>query len=90
MTELARASHDTVNINGLGNLDADQTTAYTNFTPHGDWKAMSLNRDVSSEEVQTQKLDAMPGFRFSWWYTGGKVTPDDTFKDDKMTKQFVR
>ena len=33
LTELARGSKDRVYMQGLGVLDADQTTAYTNFTP---------------------------------------------------------
>ena len=46
-------------------------------------------RDVSSEDVEAQMLDVMPGFKFSWWYSGEEVTPENKFKDDEMTKQFV-
>ena len=51
---------------------------------------MYLSRDLTSEEVKTQKLDVMPGFRFSWWYLGTEVTPDNKYKDKEMTQQFVR
>ncbi len=92
MTGLASGSEDTVYMDGLGNLDADQTTAYTNFTPPGGeyGRSMNLIRDVSSEEVESQRLDLMPGFRFSWWYSGAEVTPDNKYKDEEITKQFVR
>ncbi len=90
MTGLASGSEDTVKMDGLGDLDADQTTAYKNFTPPGYYKSMRLLPDVSSEEVETQKLDLMPGFRFSWWYSGAEIIPDNRYKDENITKQFVR
>ena len=93
MTGLLGSSKDTVRINGLGDLDADQTFAYTNFTPPGDRKYVELTRDLTSEDVEQQsKLDVMPGLRFSWWYTGAELTPEPErkYKDDDMTKHFVR
>ena len=95
MTGLASNSKDKVRMAmgdglGLGNLDADQTTAYKNFTPSGNTKRMDLSRDVSSEDVEAQRLDLMPGFKFSWWYTGAEITPYNKFKDNEMNKQFVR
>ena len=100
MTGLARGSVDIVTID---NLEDEQTTVYRNITPPlyetvpsgsfvapvANFRIMLLWRDVSSEDVESQKLDLMPGFRFSWWYSG-EVTPDNRFKDDKMNKQFVR
>ena len=80
----------TIYLQGLAFLGANQTTAYANFTPPGDYRHMRLFRDVSSEDVETQKLDMMPGFRFTWWYSGTEVTPDNKFKDENITKQFVR
>ena len=80
---------DTVKMEGLGYLDADQTTAYTNCTPPiGSF--VELSRHVSSEDVKQQKLDLMPGFRLTWWYTGAEVTPERKYKDTEMTKYFVR
>ena len=42
------------------------------------------------DDVDTQKLNVMPSFRFTWWYSGDEVTPDNKHKDYEMTKQFVR
>ena len=88
MTELAKDSKDTVSIDRVPD---DQMTA--NFTPPGPdsyspfpYRSVKLSRDVSSEDVESQRLDVMPGFRFSWWYSGAEVTPDNRFKDEKMTK----
>ena len=90
MTGLSGDSKDLVKMDVMGDLDADQTTAYTNLTPPVKYRDMYLRRVVSSEDVVTQKLDVMPGFRLSWWYTGAEVTPDSNYKEKEMTKQFVR
>ena len=92
MTGLASGSEDRIKLGRFWNkyLDADQTTAYTNFTPPVSREFMSLWRDVSLDDVETQKLDLMPGFKFTWWYSGAEVTPDNRYKDEEMTKQFVR
>ena len=95
LTGLTIGSIDTVMVD-FTDLDADQTTAYTNFTPPGGYsnayRVMKLQRSVSSEDVEIQKLDTMPGFRFSWWYTGIGVDliPDNRYEDEWMNKQFVR
>ena len=80
---------DTVYVNNIGYLFSGQTT-YANFTPNSMYSYVSLERKVSAEEVNRQKLDLMPGFRFSWWYSGLEVTPDNKYKDDKVNKLFVR
>ena len=86
---------DDVNIEDLGNVDADQTTVYKNYTPPGikysnPYQLIILFRNVSSEDIEVQKLDVMPGFRFSWWYTGKEVTPYKKYKNKGITKQFFR
>ena len=72
--------------------DADQTTLYKNFTPPGEERFLYLSRYVSSdEEVDQQKLEMMPGFRLSWWYSGvAEITPDNGFKYYQHNKLFVR
>ena len=88
MTRLAKGSRDTVYIGGRGYLI--QKTFYTNFKPPAEYRYIEVKRVVSSEDVETQRLDLMPGFRFSWWYSGGEVTPKNRYKDDEHNKQFVR
>ena len=95
MSGLERSSKDRVEMEGLGLLDADQMTANTKFTPPcpciNFLRSINLNRDVSSDDVKTQKLEKVPGSRFIWWYTGPEITPENYFyKFDEMTKKFVR
>ena len=94
MKGLAISSRDSFYLKGPGWLNADLTTAYKNFTPPGGIlveRFMKLARKVNSGDIKTQSLDLMPGFRFSWWYSGAKVTPENR---DKQTtnnnKHFVR
>ena len=91
MRGLARGSEDYgyLPVRGLGYLPSDQTTAYLNITPANNAN-FALYRKVSCLDVNHQRLDVMPGFRLTWWYTGAEVTPDNKYKDEEMTKQFVR
>ena len=95
MTELADGSIDRVDIKYEYFLDPEQTIVYKNFTIHSsDYTTpvgVHLSRSVSSWDVELQKLDVMPGFRLSWWYTGAtEVIPDSFYEDEKLTKHFVR
>ena len=89
MTALRRGSFMAVIMDG-SYVGADKTNASRNFTPPAYRRSLNFNRAVSSEDVEQSKLDAMPGFRLSWWYTGAEVTPERKYKDEEMTKQFVR
>ena len=55
-------------------------------------RKMELYRDVNSDDFEQLKMDMMPGFRFTWWYTatGKEVKPDIKYKHHTFTKQFVR
>ena len=47
--------------------------------------------DISKTEVEYMKLDEMPGFRISWWYswyTDPYVTPENLYSDFE-NKQFT-
>ena len=95
VTGLASNSKDRVFITGLGYLDSEQTSAYTNFTLTKDYRYIKLERYVTSDDLNTTELDMMPGFRFSWWYTssdGVEVTPEPQHKyaDNEITKHLAR
>ena len=98
MTNLAFGNKDKVYMEGFeGQLDDDKTTFYANFTPPqkapNKSRRISLTRNLRSEEVDKQRLDQMPGFRVSWWYTGTEeVTPEDTFtyKNIEYNRHFTR
>ena len=89
MAGLTRGSSDQFILDGH-KYNADQTTVYKNFTTYVESRYMILIRYVNSEDLKSQKLDAMPGFRFSWWYSGAEVTPEKKYKDKEINKQYVR
>ena len=90
MKELTKESSDYMQMDLWRHED---DIYYENFTSPGeglyfmDFKHIELYRDVSFEEVETQDLDLMPGFKFSWWYTGTDFTPGP---NGLMHKHFVR
>ena len=87
-----------------GHYDAYGGLAYTsqdnarkislNFTqPNSHFYKIDLERKVSLDDVMSQRLDQMPGFRFSWYYSGmeGKVKPEaKKYKNKEETRAFVR
>ena len=84
-------SQDIIKMSKLGELDADKTVTYTNFTPP-DTKILYvlLRRSVTHKDLETMKLSLMPGFRFSWWYTSSdvEVTPEPKYKE--QAKDYIR
>ena len=90
IADLAENSKDRIGIPGFGILYHEYRTAYTNFTPPGYFQSIRHDRSVSFEDIEKQKLEIMPGFRFSWWYSGEVVKPDNKYKNEKDNKQFAR
>ena len=91
-------------------LDYEQDTAYSTFTTKANsWDIGSFNMNLELDDVdisELEKMEQMPGFNFSWWYTGGNMEPGNIYtekcKDDwncqdpddlpiyKIYKEFVR
>ena len=86
---LAKSSRDYVKVSGLGVLEANQTTVYANFTPPEN-TLISLIRDVSMDDLLTSKLDVMPGFILTWWYTGAEIEPYPKFEKKELNNDFIR
>ena len=78
----------------MDRLGVEETTFLTNFTPPGnDSKQIFLLRDVQNEELENFSLglDLMPGFSFSWSYSGDEVEPDyKYYRKGKYYAEFVR
>ena len=87
MTGLTAGSGDEINLGPVP--EKVQTTNY-NFTPPSNYRLLRLWRRVSTDDVIQQKLNFMPGFRLSWWYSGLEVTPDNKYKDENLNKLFTR
>ena len=51
---------------------------------------MRLKRHIIDSDVKKQRLDTMPGFKFTWYYSGVEVEPEASYLDTSNTKAFVR
>ena len=56
---------------------------------------IQFDREVISADVKRQRLNLMPGFKFSWYYSGMVVEPEETYYNvgdvgEEYTIAFVR
>ena len=49
-----------------------------------------LVRNVKVEDIESQELDTMPGFKITWYYSGVEVDPMAKYSNAEITKAFVR
>ena len=74
-------------------VDVETTNVLKNYTPPGLPRKRFIylrRRKVTDEDLKKQKLSLMPGFRFSWHYSGVEVEQVAQFFSDDNTKLFVR
>ncbi len=79
------------------NLDPELTSVSENFTPPAgadgrDYRYVALQRVLYDQEVFANiKMEAMPGFRLSWHYTGlgDNVPPASKYSDNQENKLFI-
>ena len=72
---------------GVGDLADDENTAYSTFTPEVDYiESFTMYLDLENADINDLEMVQMPGFNFSWWYTGGNIEPGNIYikkcKDD--------
>ena len=77
------------------NIKTDLTNIGKNYTvsdkDNGEGFDFSLRRSASLADVKKQRLDMMPGFKFSWYYSGlDVVEPKAKYPEREDTKAFVR
>ena len=91
MTGLSNG-YDNTGLDG-GKIEAELTSISFNFTPPGSWnRSIFLNRNnINEADFQNIDLEAMPGFRFSWHYTGlgENVTPDTRYSYSHENQLFI-
>ena len=88
MKELSTGDY---NFNAEGALDVDETHISKNFTPPEQFSyGMLSTSKVSREDVMKQTLNLMPGFRFTWYYSGMDEKPNPKYSDYGITPSFVR
>ena len=53
---------------------------------------ISLSRSVIQIDLENQKLETMPGFNLTWYYSGidNESMTDALYENDSLTKAFVR
>ena len=90
MTGLSSASEDKFFMEGVGVLESSKTSVYAQFSPPGNSNLMTLTRNVSEEDLANLRMDVMPGFSLSWWYTGAPVTQVPVFRTHITTRLFVK
>ena len=88
-------------------LPNDQKTTHFTFTSdYDDVYYFKENMELNKVDISELEMDHMPGFNFSWWYTGGNMEPGNIYikkcKDDwncqdqddlqiyQIYKEFVR
>ena len=63
----------------------------TKIINNGEGFDFSLRRSASLADVKKQRLDMMPGFKFSWYYSGlDVVEPEAKYHEREDTKAFCQ
>ena len=79
--DLGRAH--TFHFPGVGQLQDDQNTAHSTFTTEAhEWDInpqFRMGMDLVDVDIGDLKMEQMPGFRFSWWYSGGDLEPESIY-----------
>ena len=98
LTDLS-SGKDTVWV-GSVKMNVDTTHRIYNYTAPEYLNTMSMKRKVLPADVRKQQLSLMPGFRFTWHYSGMVLEPEAEYLDDshayvsvndvKSAKAFIR
>ena len=80
MKDISRGE-DRLEVLNEDKIDVDVRQITKSFSPPGDFKGIYLKRKVSMHDVRKQTLDQMPGFRFSWYFSGIQKKNDSAGSD---------
>ena len=94
ITEVSSDRFDRFHMNGVtGSIDPDKSVVLANFSNLGNYptsKIMYLWRFVGTKDLETMNMETMPGFRFSWSYTGNNVTSEPKYSKFRLNKMFIK
>ena len=97
MTEL-KNGYERIFIEEEGYLDSGTTSSSKNFTPPNDRflgmkRGVKLERQITTDDVGNAKMDLMPGFEFSWYYSASswyQVPQLRSYSNITISNQFIR
>ena len=80
-------------VSDLGRIYPDIKQISKDYSPpapieHNKHISVKVNAILS--DVRKQKIDLMPGFKLTWYYTGMKHRADAKYHNEDTTKSFVR
>ena len=90
ITELSNGRFDRYMGTGKGNLEKDEKTILLDYKNPQKQKEIRLWRYVGTKDLESMSMETMPGFKFSWWYSGDKITIEPIFSNFRMNKIFVK
>ena len=99
MTDLIGGGYDNFYINSnfdalsVDGMNVRQNFTYSSFLngfPYQGYYYVLLERKVTVQDIMNQKLLHMPGFKFSWYYTGIEMLPEAKYSNETDTIEFVR
>ena len=85
------SGQDTLEVPVTKMMETHRTFNYT--PPTNVYYYIQLSRNVLPADVRKQRLDMMPGFRYTWHYSGMEVEPEAKFYNDihyQSTMAFIR
>ena len=70
-------------------IDPDLTHFSINITAPFSFNDIKLNRRVTANDINALELEQMPGFRVTWNFNK-RVDSESKYRNDEITKQYVR
>ena len=58
------------------NVNIETKNISKTYSPPGFKQTVTMGRKVIGKDIQRQNLDLMPGFKLTWYYSGGRVEPE--------------
>ena len=85
------SGEDRLWVSGLGKMNTYSTHGSYNHTPpsQGSYN-IGFRRNVNMADVRKQKLKQMPGFRFTWHYSGMEVKPVAKYATNMEEKPWTK
>ena len=87
------SGQDNLKLSGLhANVGAEIQNMNKTYKPPGFHQTVTLARKVTAKDLKRENLYLMPGFKLTWYYSGGQVEPEAAYTNQKshMNPHFSR